>query len=60
VCFESNDEARVAFINTTAFLTFLPLGVIGVGGFFIYRIYKQAASSDRETRNNRSPLPPEA
>jgi len=58
VCFESNDEARIAFINTTAFLTFLPLGIIGIGGFLIYRIYKKAAKSDAEARNTRSTLPP--
>ena len=28
VCFDRDDEARIAFLATTAFLTFLPLGLV--------------------------------
>lgn len=29
VCFDSNEENRIAFLATTAFLTLLPLGLVG-------------------------------
>ncbi len=29
VCFDRDDEARVAFLATTALLTLLPLGMVG-------------------------------
>ncbi|NNF53718.1 MAG: hypothetical protein HKN03_04660 [Acidimicrobiales bacterium] len=28
VCFDRDDEARIAFLATTALLTFLPLGLV--------------------------------
>jgi len=38
VCFSAkNDENRIAFIVTTAFLTFLPLGLIGGGVWWLSR-----------------------
>ncbi len=35
VCFDSSDENRQAFIATTAFLSLLPLGMVGGAGLYI-------------------------
>jgi high-affinity Fe2+/Pb2+ permease len=46
VCFSAkNDENRVAFIVTTAFLTFLPLGLIGGGVWWLRRRARQESGS---------------
>jgi hypothetical protein len=35
VCFDSSDENRQAFLITTAFLTLLPLGMVGGAGLWL-------------------------
>jgi hypothetical protein len=41
VCFDSEDDNRQAFIDTTIFLTVLPLGLFAFGiGLLVYRIRK--------------------
>jgi hypothetical protein len=37
VCFDSSDENRQAFIATTAFLSLLPLGMVGGAGYWLRR-----------------------
>lgn len=37
VCFSASDENREAFIATTAFLSLLPLGMIGGAGLWLRR-----------------------
>ena len=46
VCFDPNDEARIAFIITTGLLTFVPLIVL----WLLFRwLKKRAEEYDRET-----------
>jgi high-affinity Fe2+/Pb2+ permease len=46
VCFSAkNEENRVAFIVTTAFLTFLPLGLIGGGVWWLRRRSRQESQA---------------
>jgi len=43
-CFDANDENRQAFIATTAFLTILPLGMVGGAGLWLrHRVRERAA-----------------
>lgn len=43
-CFDANDENRQAFIVTTAFLTILPLGMVGGAGLWLrHRVRERAA-----------------
>lgn len=37
VCFDRDDEARVAFLATTALLTLLPLGMVGGAVMWVRR-----------------------
>ena len=37
VCFDRDDEARIAFLATTALLTFLPLGLVVGTTFWLRR-----------------------
>ncbi len=37
VCFDATDENRRAFLDTTIFLSLLPLVLIFGGGYWIYR-----------------------
>ncbi|HEX9887234.1 MAG TPA: hypothetical protein VGA70_12140 [Longimicrobiales bacterium] len=37
VCFDPRDENRMAFLATTAFLSLLPLGMVGGMGFWLWR-----------------------
>ena len=37
VCFDASDENRQAFLLTTAFLTLLPLGMVGGAGLWLRR-----------------------
>lgn len=43
-CFDANDENRQAFIATTAFLTLLPLGMVGGAGLWLRRRARERAS----------------
>lgn len=45
VCFDSSEENRLAFLATTAFLSFLPLGMVAGAGLWIR---KKAQDRDDE------------
>jgi hypothetical protein len=45
-CFDANDENRQAFIATTAFLTILPLGMVGGAGLWLRRRARERASGE--------------
>lgn len=49
VCFDRDDEARIAFLATTGLLTLLPLGM--VGGFVMW-IRKRGRDGDLEGAEN--------
>lgn len=49
VCGAADDKSKNTFIFTTAFLTFLPLTIAGVVGFWVVRRIKRLESDvDRE------------
>ncbi len=56
VCFDSREENRTAFIATTAFLTFLPLGLIGAMVFTLFRLHAKAKRGDEEVDSQAKPL----
>ncbi len=43
VCFDAADETRQAFVDTTIFLTALPLLLMGAGGYWVYRTTVQSS-----------------
>jgi len=45
VCFDARDENRQAFIATTAFMSLLPLGMVGGAGLWIRK-----RTQDRDQR----------
>ncbi len=45
VCFDASDENRKAFLATTAFLSLLPLGMVGGAGLWVR---KRSNEIDRE------------
>lgn len=47
VCFDANDESRQAFINMTALLSLLPLGIIGGTIFYLWRRARALDAEDR-------------
>lgn len=49
VCFDINGEVRVAFIVTTAFLTLLPLAIVGGTGLWVRKKYRQMKDSAEAT-----------
>ncbi len=46
VCFDASAETRGAFLGTTVFLSLLPLAVIGLIVFWLYRAQAAAAAED--------------
>ena len=48
VCFDANEENRVAFLATTALLTLLPLGMVGGAVLWLLRRAKLLQSSDQD------------
>jgi hypothetical protein len=52
VCFDSSDENRQAFLATTAFLTLLPLGMVGGVGLWIRKRVRQAGDHDGTNAEN--------
>jgi hypothetical protein len=48
VCFDSSDENRQAFITTTAFLSLLPLGMVGGAGLWIRKRSRELDGNDAE------------
>ena len=50
VCFSASEENREAFLLTTAFLTFLPLGMVSGAGLWLRHRIKE-----RDARESMSP-----
>ena len=49
VCFDRDDEARLAFLATTGLLTVLPLGMVaGTGWWLRKRVREVEAQAERE------------
>lgn len=51
VCFSGSPRIREAFFNTTIFLSFLPLGLIGLGIFALKRLGRGHWASEFEDRD---------
>lgn len=49
VCFDANGEVRWAFIVTTAFLTFLPLAMVGGVGLWMRKEFKKMKETEDAT-----------
>lgn len=59
VCFDSSDENRMAFLATTAFLSLLPLGMVGSAGLWLRKrsreldaLESEASTSGAESRDS--------
>ncbi|MDH3205954.1 MAG: hypothetical protein OEO79_05045 [Gemmatimonadota bacterium] len=52
VCFDASDENRQAFLATTAFLSLLPLGMVGGAGLWLRR---RARARDAEDAPSDAP-----
>ncbi|MCO4747532.1 MAG: hypothetical protein KC912_22215 [Proteobacteria bacterium] len=48
VCFSATESNRGAFIGTTAFLTLLPLMMIGSVAYYVYRRVQELEGQERE------------
>lgn len=48
VCFDRDDEARIAFLATTGLLTLLPLGLVLGTGMWLRRRARELAEEERE------------
>ncbi len=46
VCFDARDENRQAFVATAAFLSLLPLGLVGGAGLWLRRRARQVDAED--------------
>jgi hypothetical protein len=54
VCFDANDESRIAFLQTAIVLTALPLGIVGATGlWFRRRIRKLRGLDDQSGASDR-------
>ncbi|MCY4398108.1 MAG: hypothetical protein OXE96_02030 [Gemmatimonadetes bacterium] len=54
VCFDRDDEARIAFLATTGLLTVLPLGLVaGTGWWLRKRVREVEAKADRQEARGR-------
>ena len=54
VCFDRDDEARLAFLATTGLLTVLPLGLVaGTGWWLRKRVREVEAQAEREAAAGR-------
>ena len=47
VCFDRDDEARIAFLATTGLLTLLPLGLVFGTGVWLRRRAREIAEEER-------------
>ena len=54
VCFSASEENRQAFILTTAFLTFLPLGMIAGAGVWLRHRVKERDADERASHQDSS------
>ncbi len=48
VCFDRDDEARIAFLATTGLLTLLPLGLVMGTGAWLHRRARELDEEERE------------
>lgn len=48
VCFDAREESRMAFLATTAFLSFLPLGMVAGAGVWMRRRMKEMDEEGEE------------
>ncbi len=46
VCFDANDETRLAFLTTAIFLTLLPLGIVSGAVLWVRRRVRQLAGEE--------------
>ena len=46
VCFDRDDEARIAFLATTGLLTLLPLGLVVGAGMWLRRRAREVAEKE--------------
>lgn len=46
VCFSAKEENRQAFIDTTIFMTLLPLALIGGVVWWLVRLYREGGAPD--------------
>jgi len=51
VCFDPNEENRMAFLATTAFLSLLPLSLVGLGVSVLKRRAKQLDEEEEFERD---------
>ena len=49
VCFDANDENRQAFLATTAFLSLLPLGMVGGAGLWLRKRSRELDAEEGRT-----------
>ncbi len=57
VCYQAKtDASRIAFIGTTALLTFLPLVVVGGGVWWVRRKFAQAAAGPEVDAAPQTPI----
>ncbi len=48
VCFDPREENRMAFLATTAFLSFLPLGMVAGAGYWLRRRMHEIDEAEAE------------
>ncbi len=48
VCFDRDDESRVAFLATTGLLTLLPLGMVAGAGTWFWRRFRSRGPAGRK------------
>ena len=48
VCFDRDDEARIAFLATTGLLTLVPLGLVAGTGIWLRRRAREIAEEEEE------------
>ena len=46
VCFDPNDENRMAFITTAIFLTLMPFGLLGAAGLWLRKRIRELHGED--------------
>ena len=49
VCFDANDENRQAFLATTAFLSLLPLGMVGGAGLWLRKRSRELDAEEKRS-----------
>lgn len=55
VCFDPREENRVAFLATTAFLSLVPLGMVGGMGLWLRKRARELKGLPPETQETQEP-----